>query len=403
MSPPSVVQAISGITADFVVDRVRRLESHRAAYFAFQLKKPVSWLFDGLNAALHGRPSISGMQVIDRAGVISQISELYSRICSQSASLPTILNAAHDEITSETDDPIERPRSPTSTNARAEQVRDILSVFDSATLPEDYGQNFDSNPTSDALSELYVPNNLSATIYRLAVQDEGVFRRLRRVISHDICATATFSKLRARAQEAFAALDLFLEIGPSEGQHRDSQDIPQCAKLLRNVVHQICDARDVRTSSGPLSASVSTKVAEILAEILQEVCNRNEDGYYRISWEREVRNDEPSRDRNLYSYLIGDPPRFSILAPSWMSETFVIDQLRRLPTNEWRHLIERLTSILDQMREHLPNEDDPPLAYVKLERMIQEYTTEAFEPSSSSVQRRPTTDYQRESHRRRFR
>ncbi|KAL8952299.1 MAG: hypothetical protein Q9222_001788 [Ikaeria aurantiellina] len=432
MSPPSAVQATSGITADFVVDRVRRLESHHGAYFAFQLNKPVSvriydpadrgqhiectceefqssqaicvhiyWLYDGLNAALYG-PLVSGMQIIDRAGIISQISELYTRISSQLTTLPTTLNAAHDEVVSDTDDPTEVPRSPASTNTRPEQVRDMLSVFDLIALPEDYGRNFDSSPTSDASNKLYVPSNLPATIYRLAVQDEGVFRKLRRVISHDICATASFSKSRAKAREAFAALDVFLETGPSEGQQRNTQDIPRCARVLRNIVHQICGARDVRTSSGPLSASVVTKVAEILVEILQEVCNRNEDVYYRISWERETSDNEPARDRNLYSYLIGHPPRFSSSAPSWMRETFVIDRLRQLPTNEWRHLIERLTSILDQMREHLSEEDDPPLAYTKLERMIQEYTTEAFEPSSSSVQRRPTLGDQRESQRRRF-
>ena len=42
MSPSSADRAISGISADFFVDRVRRHESERGAYFAFQLNRPVS-------------------------------------------------------------------------------------------------------------------------------------------------------------------------------------------------------------------------------------------------------------------------------------------------------------------------------------------------------------------------
>lgn len=42
MSPPSAARAALGINADFFVDRVRRHESERGAYFAFQLNRPVS-------------------------------------------------------------------------------------------------------------------------------------------------------------------------------------------------------------------------------------------------------------------------------------------------------------------------------------------------------------------------
>ncbi|KAL9603384.1 MAG: hypothetical protein Q9219_001246 [cf. Caloplaca sp. 3 TL-2023] len=377
MSPSSAARAASGIHADFFVDR---------------------WLFDGLNALLNASTA-SGTETLGPMDIPMRASALYDLIGLQLPSLPTLLNATHDEAASDSDDPIEAILSPTLPDIRAEQILDMLSVFDSARLPEEYGRGFTTVPPNEIPQSSFVPGSLAATIYRLAVQDDSVFRRLRRVITHDICANAQFSKLRARAREAFAKLDNYIEDGPSG---INDWDIPMTAKTLRLIIDQISQSRDFRASTGPLSPTVVMKVAEILTEILQEVCQRNEDVYYRIGWNRDVGNDEPERNRNLYAYLIEDPPRVSTSSPVWMSETFVVDRLRQMPANEWRHLIERLTSILDQIREYMPDESHPPPAYVKLERMIREYTTEAFEPSSSSVQRRPTLGIQRETRRRRF-
>ncbi|KAL8768114.1 MAG: hypothetical protein Q9209_005577 [Squamulea sp. 1 TL-2023] len=432
MSPPSASQASSGIAADFVVDRVRRHESDRGAYFAFQMDRPESvrifdpaergqhvectceefqssqticihiyWLFDGLNAVLRTPPA-PRTQVTSREDVLAQISALYGLIGSQLLLLPASLSATRDETMSDTDDATEVMSSPTFSDVRMEQVRDMLSVFDTVALPENYDPEGVSISNMNERPSLYVPNNLTATIYRLAIRDEKVFRSLRKVITHDICANVHFSKQRVRAREAFERLDNYIENGPSIEIEESDQDIPTCGSMLRYVVNQICQIRDSRLSRGPLSATVKRRVAEILVEILQEVCNRNVDVYYRIHWERSVANDEPDRNRNLYAYLIDDPPRFGSSTPNWMKETFVVDRLQQMPADEWRHLIERLTSIVDQMHEYMPEEDDPPVAYTKLERMIQDYTIEAFEPSSSSVQRRPTLGIPRQSQRRRF-
>ncbi|KAL8807491.1 MAG: hypothetical protein Q9182_000656 [Xanthomendoza sp. 2 TL-2023] len=432
MSPTSANRATSGMGADFIVDRVRQCESHQGAYYAFQMNRPESvrifdpaergqrvectceefqtgqavcihiyWLFDGLNAVLR-TPAASEAQAVNRGGVVNQISALYGLIGSQLSSLPACLSATHDEVGSDMEELAEIINSPTFPSSRAEQMRDMLSVFDPTILPEDYGRDFGAIPTSSGRPNLYVPNNLAATIFQLGVHDESVFECLRKVITHDICASVQLSKQRARAREAFAELDSYIENGPLDGPQDDGQDVPRCANMLRFLVDQICQIRNSRSFSGPLSAGVKRRVAEVLVEILQEVCNRNEDVYYRIDWERDVADDEPDRNRNLYAYVIDDPPRLGPSAPNWMKETFIVDRLRQMPADEWRHLIERLTSIVDQIREFLPDEDDPPLAYTKLERMIQDYTAEAFEPSSSSVQRRPTLSYQRESQRRRF-
>ncbi|KAL8942378.1 MAG: hypothetical protein Q9216_001698 [Gyalolechia sp. 2 TL-2023] len=429
MSPSSAARAISGIRADFFVDRVRRHESEHGAYFAFQLNRPVSvrvynpiergqhvectcedyqntrgicthiyWLFDGLNALLD-TSTTSATDGLGRMDIITRASTLYGVIGSQLPSLPAFLNATHDELASDSDDAVEAVLSPVLLDARAEQVRDMLSVFDNARLPDEFGQDFTDIASYETPENFYVADNFAATIYRLATRDESVFKRLRRVITYDTCANAHFSKLRTRARDAFIKLDSYVENGPSES---NNQDVPKTARILRFLIDQIYQARNLRTSNSPLRPTVVMKVAEILTEILQEVCNRNEDVYYRIDWDRGTRDDEHERNRNLYVYLIQDPPRFAPSAPFWMKETFVIDRLRQTPANEWMHLIERFTNIMDQIREFTSDEDHPPLAHRKLEKMIQDYTAEAFEPSSSSVQRRPTLEDQRESQRRRF-
>ncbi|KAI4204609.1 MAG: hypothetical protein LQ348_001268 [Seirophora lacunosa] len=429
ISSTSAARASQGITADFFVDRVRRHESGRGAYFAFQVNRPASvriynpieegqdiectcedfqttraicihiyWLIYGLNALLDTSTASSSGR-LGRTDIVTRASAIYGLIGTQLPSLPTMLNATHGDLASDSDDAVEAILSPTFPHARADQVCDMLSVFDTGRLPDEFGRDFAPVPSDEMPHNFYVPHSLAATIYRLAVRDESVFRRLRRVITHDVCANAHFSKLRARAREAFARLDSYVEDGPTPD---NNQDIPRCARSLRSIVNEICQTRNIRTSSGPLSTTVVMKVAEILVEILQEVCNRNEEAYYRIHWEREASEEEPERNRNLYAYLIDDPPPFSASTPSWMKETFVIDRLRQMPANEWRHLIERLTTILDQIRDGTPAEDAPPVAYTKLDTMIQDYTAEAFEPSSSSVQRRPTLGDQRESQRRRL-
>ncbi|KAL8694151.1 MAG: hypothetical protein Q9218_001148 [Villophora microphyllina] len=431
---PSPIPSTSAAIASFTVDRVRRHELHRGAYLAFQLSGPVSvrihrpteggqnvectcggsilrhphcahidWLFGRLKNVLDtliaSVPEVG--QVISESDTIVDEPAIYDLIESQLPSLPTLINAANIQQVPAAEATAQTIHFSADANTRVQPTLDMLSVFDTTALPEEYGRDFDPVGPIDAPQDLFATKSLAETIYRLAVQDELVFNRLRQVITHETCAIAHFIKLRNRARVAFTSLDRYVENGPSDDSQSNHLNIPQCARKLRHCIEWLCQARDSRSSSSPLSAACITKAAEIMVEILQEVCNRNEDVYYRISWERDVPDDEPERNRNLYTYLIDDPPPFHASAPNWMKDTFLIDKLRQMPANEWRHLIERLTSILDQIREFSGDDESPTVAYTKLERMIQEYTAEAFEPSSSSVQRmrRPTLEAERESRR----
>ncbi len=343
------------------------------------------------------------IRTLSNGGVAAQINELYELIGTHLHSLPDQLNFSRgNDADYDSDGSITPESYLPDGDARKESAKEMLSVFDEATLPQEYGRSFRDAAAVASSEDLFVPGNLSATIYRLAVRDETFYRRLAKVITPDRCASHYYAKQRARAQEAMRSLEKYIRDGPSLLPTTEDMDIPECARTFRIIVHQICQDRDSRTAKQPLSATVIAQVAQILVEILQQVCNRDFDIYENITWPRVGADDEPERNRNLYMYLIGDPPSNSS-APAWMNDNFVLDQLYNIPPNEWRHLVEPLTTIQEEIHERAVEYGLPSTAYAeKLETMLQEYTEEAEEPSTSSVQRRPTLQSPRERQRRRM-
>lgn len=279
----------------------------------------------------------------------------------------------------------------------------MLSVFDYKALPSEYGRDFAGDiPPTTAGEDLFVRGSLAATVYGIAIRDETFYRRLRKVISRNICAGIYFSKQRQRAQNIMLKLDQHTQTKAPEIPESRIVNVRECARTLRLIVDQICESRDSRASREPLGAGVISKVAEILVEILHEVvCNRNKNVYENNT---EKRGDkEHERDRNLYTYLIGNPPRFDESYPLGMRNLFIIDRLHDFPTDEWSHLLERLTTIADQIRENTPDDQHSSNPYLaRLNDLIREYNDDHFEPSLSSYgHRRPTVDSPRDSQRRR--
>jgi hypothetical protein len=364
----------------------------------------MQWLFDGLKALLV-EDSKGTTHTITQGEVVAQLSGLYDLIGERLASLPDQLNATRGDEAESDSDESEADESYASSNSdiRKETVRDMLSVFDRRALPSEYGLDFPENaPAAASGTELYVPGSLAATIYEVAIRDEVFFRRLRKVITRDICAGSYFWKQWVKAKELMAELDRFAGSGPLRQAQTTDVTVPACARGLRLIVHQIFENRDARTAREPLGPDVISKVVEVLVEILHEVvCNRNRDIFEHMSGEGAAEGHE--RDRNLFTYLIGNPPRFDSSVPLAMRDDFIIDRLREFPPREWRHLLERLTTIIDFIHENASGNEHAIAYAAKLELMVREYTTEAFEPSSSSVQRRrPTISSPRESQRRRF-
>lgn len=373
------------------------------------------------------------------------ISNLYSRIGERVESLPQQLNrltgdAATDSSSENSATEEIQVSSRDMTNSRQEIVKDILSVFDPKALPGEYGVNSHHQKdevvraiarASESEKSPYVPGNLAATIYEIAISDEAFYRRLRKVVTRDICAKSYFQKQKLRAREVMSRLDdrfAMMKGPPSEpGQpnvikkKEEDLDVPECARIIQLIVHQICTEREARTSKGgPLEAQTSMNAAKILVDILADVVYNHDEDLYHQSEQNDI--DEPRRNRNLYLYLIGDPPppssknipSTSAPAPAPPfgigilgdnnnddDDFFIISRMiRSFPPSVWSHLLERLTNILDHILEKSTSsstttEGRESKAFArKLDSILREYTEteEVFEPSTSSnLRRRPMT------------
>ena len=268
-------------------------------------------------------------------------------------------------------------------------IIDMLSVFDKDKLPEEYQSELpvsDVDEGSDP-ADTMIPASLAATIYGIAIQDDLFCTQLRKVINRDVCADHYIKKQRRRAQQAITGLD------------RPSNEPPsirvfKCAESLWRIVREVCLDREARASTRPLGKRFINMAAELLVDILDSVCRQNRDIGRRDRDIGVIASNSPSSvvEANLYTYLISDPPPFD-------GGDFVIDQLRNFPPNEWRHLLEHLTSIADYVRTHGAHHSD--IYARKIDAMVNEYTSSAFEPSSSS-NRRPASSSDRESQRRRY-
>ena len=163
-------------------------------------------------------------------------------------------------------------------------------------------------------------------------------------------------------------------------------DVPKCARTLRLLVHQMCEYHNRRTTDAPLDTGVASILATTLTDLVQEVCHLNRDIYEGSSWYRNQEPNEPARERNLYAYLIGNPPS-DPSSPPWMRDYFVVDRLRAFPTNEWSHLFERLTTIKEDIAEWEADDMSASRSYAtRIEDMLRDYAATADEPSTSSAQ-----------------
>lgn len=311
--------------------------------------------------------------------VPNEISELYDRIGENVVTLRHELNTTRG---STDEDVIEEASVSSEAEARASVVIDMLSVFDNEKLPDEYESELPEVSIDSTFEDALIPGNLAATIYGLAIREEAFCVHLRKLINRDLCADYYLIKQRRRAQQAISKLN--------EPSNDPSIGVYECGDTLRRIVREVCWDREARTSKRPLGSRILNKVAELLVDILEDVCKQNR------TVER-LASSSPSSgtDANLYTYLISDPPRFE-------EGDFVVDQLRKFPQSEWRHLLEHLTTTAEYVRSNAPESQLRSVQYAeKIEAMVNDYTDFAFEPSSSS-HRRPAASDDRESQRRRY-
>ncbi|KAF4636101.1 hypothetical protein G7Y89_g1992 [Cudoniella acicularis] len=218
---------------------------------------------------------------------------------------------------------------------RMAAVRDIMAAL-SHVVTEDYRKDIFESPTDFTTGEIYVPADLEATLSRLLILDDDVFRRMNSSVPSNERALGYFRKIIIKAENTCALLDNYLMVGPAAGQH----DLIWCAQTLSNIVDSI--HRNI-TERQPLSPLSRAAAAKALVTILGMVVERNKEVYNDLSWQRRRPHGEPAIDRNLYLRLIGslsnaNPP---------INPTFALEALQDLP--EAKRYVEDLEEILAKL------------------------------------------------------
>ena len=224
-----------------------------------------------------------------------------------------------------------------------QMIQDMLAVLDSKSLPEDFEDLALAIPvTLPSATAAIVPGEIYTTLFGLARYDKEFRLQLRKFLTKDFCARHLLTKLYGRAKEAFERLDDYTRSGPQT----KPQFVARCADRIRQVVEQVGQYKDDRA---PLNAATKAKAAEILTNLLLEVCNRNKDIYDSMPWHKTAPDPKELDDRNLYVNLIGDPPLYE---ESLEGQYFFLDVFSTFAPNEWMHLSDRLELALERIKQY---------------------------------------------------
>ncbi|EKD19180.1 SWIM zinc finger family protein [Drepanopeziza brunnea f. sp. 'multigermtubi' MB_m1] len=215
---------------------------------------------------------------------------------------------------------------------KMDAVRDIMATFSDVDTDHFREDIFDSSHDV-TMEPILVRRDLEATIARVLIMDDNIFRQFNTLISHNVRAAAYFEKMGIKAKNVLGLLDEYCEVGPVSGKH----DLIWSAQTLVDIVDEISMNVTIRQ---PLDVASRSEAAKSLVSILSMVVReRNHDCYQQSTWPRCRPHGEQSIDRNLYERLIGSTSRSN---PA--GGTFVIKALQDLP--EAQHFVEVLEEIL---------------------------------------------------------
>ena len=234
--------------------------------------------------------------------------------------------------------------------AKQDVVRDILSTFTDNELPESYLEDeYRLNTRPRTLAECLVPRQLGATVFRLAMNDDGVYRALREAQPAPSCASQYYNKLRYRINGLMKMFHEYCTSGIYSRATGARPEIKYVALRLQECVDRISRNLWVRGQDGVGEA------ADCLILALQVVCVRDEDAFEGARWRS--RRNELEEDRNLYHRVI---------RCSSEEQTFVLDILRVLP----RWALQQRLSELESIRQLLDRRVTPPFYEQKIRAII---------------------------------
>jgi hypothetical protein len=215
--------------------------------------------------------------------------------------------------------------------ARAIQIRDILSTFSRDNFPSEHVRPnlFDQIALLDEpiAIEGCIKEDLVSTIFSLAVNNWAQYSILRHILPEKVCAQYFHQKLRRRIDaqiEVYDALDAAARsVNPPDQDHIQTQ-VDTIAAKLNDITEIIQDDRAHRRQG-------EVETATHLVYMMQEICRRN----YRPGDRSDGRHESSgNHNSNLFQILFGDTPnyesRFGLDALKVFSKDAIMEQHAKL-------------------------------------------------------------------------
>ncbi|PYI10587.1 hypothetical protein BO78DRAFT_335231 [Aspergillus sclerotiicarbonarius CBS 121057] len=253
---------------------------------------------------------------------------------------------------------------------RQEMVRDILSAFSTVILPEDFRLDLLDDPGQSRTPEqCVVQGDFEATMFRLAVHDDGVYSSLCKAMPIGACAVIYFDKVHHRLRTLLADFDRYCLTGQAP-KAAASMDVETVIKEIRRNVSRVQENIITRAPHGMEGA------AKALVTLLEDICSRNRDALEGNEWGRATFHGEDEDQRNLFHRLIGGKANET-------GEFFLLNALDHLPASDLHQFVGRLKAVL-----HRIEVDRAPKAYIlQLSTLIRA----AESPIANSGQKRPSS------------
>ncbi|KAL4893326.1 hypothetical protein BDV59DRAFT_207815 [Aspergillus ambiguus] len=263
--------------------------------------------------------------------------------------------------------------------SRPQNVRDIMSAYSAAVLPEEFRLDLVEDGSQPRTPEqCVVQGDFEATMFRLAVHDDAVYSSLCKAMPPGARAAIYFDKVQERTRRLLADFDRYCQTG--QRVEEAPMDVRRVLGELQRNVSRIQQNIVARAPHGMEGA------AKALITLLEDVCNRNKDALDGNQWGGVSFQGEDEDQRNLYHELVGTADE--------TGEFFILDALDCLGGSDLHQFLGRLQAIL---RRNEVNR--APKAYIlKLSSLIRQAETQS---TSSGQKRRATVSS--EGHRKRGR
>ncbi|QQK44002.1 Zinc finger, SWIM-type [Penicillium digitatum] len=223
---------------------------------------------------------------------------------------------------------------------RTEKVRDIFSAFSDRTLPEDTRRDLtETTEQARTAEQCVVQGDFEATMFRLAVHDDGVFNSLCKAMPAGACAAIYFDKVQEQSRRLLNDFDRYC----ATGELPANPVSPGLGVEVNDVVTQLQrSVSRIEVNIAMRAPHGSEGAAEALVSLLESVVARNNDPLEGNPLGRQSFHGEDEDQRNLYHLLIGSVETDS----ETDARHFVLHALDALPPVDLHQCANRLRDIL---------------------------------------------------------